>query len=115
MRPRLTTGVLFTDRWLDDSAVIDRGKAELESANQVRIARHSPRQRWAEGRAESPARVAFRAQWWSSCQPLIRLKILKIGMYNATIIEPMMPPNSAIISGSISAVNDSVVDSTSWS
>ena len=46
---------------------------------------------------------------------LIRSKILKIGMYNATIIEPTMPPRKAIISGSIRAVSDSVVDSTSWS
>jgi len=42
-------------------------------------------------------------------------KILKMGMYIATIIDPTMPPRPAIISGSMSAVNDSVVASTSWS
>ena len=46
---------------------------------------------------------------------LIRSKILKIGMYRAMIIAPTMPPRNAIISGSISAVSDSVVASTSWS
>jgi hypothetical protein len=46
---------------------------------------------------------------------LIRSKILKMGMYRAMIIDPMMPPSMAIMSGSISAVNDSVVASTSWS
>jgi hypothetical protein len=40
---------------------------------------------------------------------------LKIGMYSAMTIDPTMPPRTPIISGSISAVSDSVVDSTCWS
>ena len=45
----------------------------------------------------------------------MRSKILKIGMYSAMIIDPTMPPRTAIMSGSMSAVSCSVVDSTSWS
>ena len=49
-----------------------------------------------------------------TAQP-ISSNTLKIGMYNAMIIDPTMPPRNAIISGSIRAVNASVVASTSSS
>lgn len=47
-------------------------------------------------------------------QPIMS-KTLKIGMYRATIIDPTTPPRKAIIRGSIMAVSDSVVVSTSSS
>ena len=40
---------------------------------------------------------------------------VKIGMYSAMIIDPMMAPMTTIISGSMRAVRASVVASTSWS
>ncbi len=46
---------------------------------------------------------------------VMRLNTEKIGMYSAMIIDPMMPPSTAIISGSMRDVSASVVDSTSWS
>lgn len=45
----------------------------------------------------------------------MRLKIEKIGMYSATIIEPTTSPRKAIIRGSMSEVRASVVASTSSS
>jgi hypothetical protein len=67
-----------------------------------------PRPRGSGGRAADRPAVP-------AADYLMRSKILKIGMYRAMIIDPMMPPSTAIISGSISAVRDSVVASTSWS
>lgn len=46
---------------------------------------------------------------------LTRSKMLKIGMYKATIMPPMIDPRTTIIKGSMSAVSCSVVASTSWS
>jgi len=46
---------------------------------------------------------------------LMRLKMPKIGMYIAMIIDPMMDPMTTIMSGSIRLVSWSVVASTSWS
>ena len=69
-----------------------------------------------------PGVVVGGAGWWGAARVhrpvrdyLIRSKILKMGMYRAMIIDPMMPPSTAIISGSIRAVRASVVASTSWS
>ena len=42
-------------------------------------------------------------------------KIMNIGMYSEITIAPTMPPRKAIITGSSSAVSDSVVAATSWS
>ena len=46
---------------------------------------------------------------------LIRSNTLKMGIYRATIIAPMIEPSTAIINGSIRLVSASVVASTSWS
>ncbi len=76
---------------------------------------------------ESFGRTNFGRTWREAAPPrgaasrqkpqnyLIISKILKIGMYMATIMLPTIAPRKAIMSGSISAVSDSVVASTSWS
>jgi hypothetical protein len=63
----------------------------------------------AGGRSPFPVRDAPGRRY------LIRLNTWKIGMYKAMIIDPMMPPRTAIMSGSIRLVRASVVASTSWS
>ena len=45
----------------------------------------------------------------------ISSKILNMGMYSATTIDPTMPPSTAIIRGSSIAVSDSVIAVTSES
>ena len=45
----------------------------------------------------------------------IRSKIWNIGRYNAMTMPPTIPPITAIISGSIKDVNESVVDAISTS
>ena len=62
--------------------------------------------------ASTPEKTIFSA---SSNRYWIRSNTLKIGMYIATIMAPMIPPKNAIMSGSISEVSASVVASTSWS
>ncbi len=52
---------------------------------------------------------------YSRCGHLTRSKMLKIGMYRATIMPPMIDPRTTIMRGSINDVSCSVVASTSWS
>jgi hypothetical protein len=113
LRPRLAAGVPLLAVRLDDLPCFVSGPGVLEGLHCSLWSNFGRRRTPKGSNAEGPDASASGPPCCSSY--LTSSKILKIGMYMATIIEPTMAPRPAIIRGSMSAVRDSVVASTSWS
>lgn len=83
--------------------------------------RRRPLESWVEVVADSPVRAHTKAPPGHPTGPVAPIGgvqvmtfiRVKIGMYSATIIAPMMAPMTTIMIGSINAVSASVVASTS--
>jgi hypothetical protein len=112
LRPRLAAGVPLLAVRLDDLPCFVRCRPGLEHrSGSVRS-----NFRWqGECTKDRAPRARSPVSSCGACGYLTSSKILKIGMYIATIIDPTIAPRPAIISGSMRAVSDSVVASTSWS
>ncbi len=106
--PHLAAGPALALCGSVDTLCIGRWHASVECQSPGSSRRRGPTGKGPPGGPASPFGWVGNDYWMSSKTP-------KIGMYNATIIEPMMAPSTAIMSGSISEVSASVVASTSWS